>query len=268
MPVIKCHLCGHFSNYEKTTNCSRCSTLIIIQPKIKQKASRTQKIVLSIFFSLLLLGGIAYGATVFISMQEEEAKLAAEKKEIESFDYITFNTDADSISKAVETLPKQFNSPQPPSLEELKNSVGRFVSTKTDKQQEMHQTLSSKYTVGSDPVSTPITVTYKLSDIQPLQYNYVRGKGNTLVCFVNYRAVIGIFKNSTSINPVYSREAGGTIYKKLEGPSEISNGDSTVNETARYVFSNGVWSFVEAGLTELNWKMKMNEIRVEARSKA
>ncbi len=265
MPVIKCHLCGHFSNYEKTTNCSRCNTLIIIQPKIKKKASRTQKIVLSIFCSLLLLGGIAYGATVFISMKEEEAKLAAEKKEIESFDYITFNTDADSISKAVETLPKQFNSPQPPSLEELKSSVGRFVSTKTDKQYEINNSLMG---ISKNPTSTTMMVTYKLSDIQPLQFNYVRGKANTLVCFVNYRATIGSFKKWTGNAPNIPQEF---LDKKRQIPDEpygISNGESTVNETARYVFSNGVWSFVEAGLTELNWKMKMNEIRVEARNKS
>lgn len=247
MPVIKCPSCGFVADYEETSNCVECSGFIIV--KEKGKSAVNGKIIGLVTLIMLFIAGTVFGVTRFFSIQNETARIEAEKKQLETFDFVTFDADAESVSKAIEALPAKFKSP-PPSFETIEQTIGALFARKTETKTIATATAddnAAQDTV-SDPAEQEVRV-YSLKEIEPLQYDYVKGKDGKLVCFVNYRAVVRITDRHESMEQ--------SIDKPL--PENI------VRETARYDLENGAWTIKQAGLSEQNRKAEIDKVRLEAK---
>jgi hypothetical protein len=246
MPVIKCPSCGFVADYGETSNCVQCSGFVIV--KEKGKLAVTGKTAGLVIFMLLILGGAVYGVTRYFSVQSETTRIEAEKKQLESFDYVTFDADAESVSKTIETLPAKFKSP-PPSVETIRRTIGELVAQKTETKR-IEPSLSDD-NAAQDKGSVPVEQIriYSLKDIEPLQYDYVKGKDGKLVCFVNYRAVIRI------------TERQETPERSIETPLP----ENIVRETARYDLESGTWTIKQAGLSEQSRKAEIDKARLEAK---
>lgn len=247
MPAIKCPSCGHVADYNETSNCVQCSGFIIVPEK--GKFFVTRKTLGLAFFTLLLLAGAVYGINRYISMQKESERVEVEKKQLESFDYVTFNADAESVSSALGQLPQKYKSP-PPSIETIKQSIGEFVSKKTEAKKFSQPALVNNDSPAPAAASTEQVKVYSLKDIEPLQYDYVKGRDGKLICFVNYRAVIQITD--------WQQEA-------VAQPTVKPLPESIVKETARYDLENGIWTIKQAGLTEQDRKAEIDKVRLEAK---
>jgi len=261
MPVAKCSRCGHFSNIEETSQCVRCGEMIFV--KSKQARVKDREIGSTIILAFLILGAAALGATYFILQQREKAIITLEKKQFAGFDTLNFKADPDSVNAAVKTLPEQFQI-NPPNIDKIKGNVDEFESSKQKSEKTAVSGLSSRFDrKGSQSVGYK-TTSSSLIDLEPLQFEYVKAPGNKLVCFVLYRATLGILESSATsfpmpLDPVTRRPLG----QKAEGKKV---GEREVKETARYDYENGMWTFKQAGISELERMKEIDQLRIAAKT--
>lgn len=260
MPVEKCSRCGRVAKIEETSQCLRCGEMIFV--KSKQARGKDRKIVSSIILAFLLLGGTAAVVTYFILQQREKAVIASEKQQFAGFDTINFKADAGSVDAAVKTLPDGFRI-NPPNIDTIKRNVDEFESSNQKSEKSAVTGLSSRFDrKGSQSVGYKITSS-SLIDLEPLQFDYVKAPGNRLVCFILYRAKLGILETGASplqmpLDPVTRKPLG----RKLEGKKV---GEREVTETARYDYENGMWTFNRAGISDLERMKQIDQIRIDAK---
>jgi hypothetical protein len=237
--------------------------MLFVAPKPTGLTSR--KIISAAIFLILMLGGAAYGVTYFISAQQEKARLEAEKKQFADFDTLNFKTDADSVANAMKSLPAQFNV-QPPYTDLIKRNVDEFESTRQKSEKDSYTTISSPWTGKGNSIPGYSTTSYSVIELQPLQFDYVKGAGNKLVCFVLYQARLEVFNTGVSmfpqpLNPVTKQPLNNN---KDRGKKV---GEREVKETARYDFENGGWVFKSAGITDVSRFTEIDKVRIEAKTK-
>jgi hypothetical protein len=245
--------------------------MLFVQPK--EVAAKNRKIISSMIFAVLALGLAAYGVTYFISQQREKARLEAEKKEFAAFDMINFKTDADSVANAMKSLPPQFNQ-QPPYTDLIKRNVSEFESVQKKSERTAQPTLSSTVRFKNGSAQVPgysvtgnTITTYSVIELQPLQFDYVKGAGNKLVCFVTYQARLGVFQRAADLNKDFQHPALKQQAPYVSKDPGKKVGEREVRETARYDFENGSWVFKDAGISDINRLKEIDQVRIEAKTK-
>jgi hypothetical protein len=298
MKIIKCLKCGFISPIGESLSCKRCSNKLKSVNTAQQRTLKILNILSGIILCLLVVGITTYFINDYVSTQQEKARLELEKKAYETFNEISFKADPDSINNALKLLPPQYNSPQPPDLNLVKGSVVGSISgketitpietstrtksiAKTEFRCNSGQVIGSvggavmstggcgNYTTGSyeiqeqhdDNPAVNFITTYSIVEIKPIQYDYVRGFGNKLVCFVTYEASMGAFKRTQrqeelKINPIYRK------------PKPIGNqiDQFTVKETAVYELEKGVWNFRKAGLKDVDRFKEISNVMIQAKT--
>ena len=100
---------------------------------------------------------------------------------------------------------------------------------------------------------------FSILDLALIDYNYVKARGDKLVCFIKYSIRTGQFSSSIKENALDS-------VKPTETGPDTKVKDWTATENARYELENNKWVIKESGISELGKLRQIDELKASAAS--